>query len=139
MLTTEQPTEREKRFDAFIRKSIKDGINNYENTAVYIENNQQRMTELYKLLRCTLPAEKIKTNIRLIYENERSYAITDESLYRSLKLLSVMERKIILQYYWDNVKLFSMASRMNIPMTVLRKSLYAAVDKLADILSAQEA
>lgn len=139
MLTTELPTAREKRFDVFIRRSIKDGINNYKNTAVYIENNQQRMLELYSLLHRAVPAEKIETNIRLIYENERSYAITDELLYRSLKLLSGMERKLILKYYWDNVKLFSMASRMSIPMTVLQKSLYAAVDNLAEILTAQEA
>ena len=140
MLRTEQPTDREKHFDSFILKIIKDGINSYDNKAVYIENNRQGMSEFYKLIHYTVPAEDecIRDGARLIYENKRSYAITDEALYKALKQLSAMERQLLLKYYWDNTKIFSLANQMKVPMTVLRKTLYAAVGKVAETLSARE-
>ncbi|MGM9936278.1 MAG: hypothetical protein ACI38A_02935, partial [Candidatus Ornithomonoglobus sp.] len=95
----------------------------------------------YKLIHYTVPAEDecIRDDARLIYENKRGYAITDEALYKALKQLSAMERQLLLKYYWDNTKIFSLANQMKVPMTVLRKTLYAAVSKVAEMLSAWEA
>ncbi|MGN0162409.1 MAG: hypothetical protein ACI4EA_02350 [Candidatus Ornithomonoglobus sp.] len=140
MHTTERPTEREKRFDAFIRQIIDNGLNYFERPTIYLESNREGMKELYDLLDIKLPKGKTDgSNVWNIYANGHNYAVTDKRLYDALQQLSKDSRNMILLCYWDGVKDYWLVRKHKISIRALKRIKSNAINNMRDFLSERKA
>ena len=77
---TNTPTEREKAFDAWVRRIISNGLNETKPAIVFLENNQQGMKQLYDSINRRVPDKQKHSQNKCytLFMNGKRYTLADE-------------------------------------------------------------
>ena len=134
---TNTPTEREKAFDAWIRRIISNGLNETKPVIVYLENNQYGMKLLYESINRCVPEKQDHSYDRCytLFMNGKRYALYDETLYSTLRKLSAADQQLIFMLYWENMKDFRIMQQLMLTKKAFKDRKREITEKLINAIN----
>ena len=134
---TNTPTEREKAFDAWVRRIISNGLNETKPAIVFLENNQQGMKQLYDSINRRVPDKQKHSQNKCytLFMNGKRYALCDEVLYSALRKQSTADRQLIFMLYWENTKDFRIMQQLMLTKKSLKDRKREITEKLISAIN----
>ena len=134
---TNTPTEREKAFDAWIRRIISNGLNETKPVIVYLEKNQSGMKLLYENINRRIPEKRDHCHDKCytLFMNGKRYALYDEILYSALRKQSAEDRQLIFMLYWENMKDFRIMQQLMLTKKAFKDRKREITEKLISAIN----
>ena len=134
---TNTPTEREKAFDAWVRRIISNGLNETKPAIVFLENNQQGMKQLYDSINRRVPYKQKHSYDKCytFFMNGKRYALYDEILYSALRKQSAEDRQLIFMQYWENMKDFRIMQQLMLTKKSLKDRKREIAERLTSAIN----
>ena len=134
---TNTPTEREKAFDAWVRRISSNGLNETKPVIVYLENNQYGMKRLYESINRRVPDKQKHSQNKCytFFVNGKRYALHDEILYSALRKLGAADQQLIFMLYWETMKDFRIMQQLMMTKKAFKDRKREITEKLISVIN----